>query len=260
MEKIDLPEPTYIPGVPYLEIGSDGTEIVKHIDYPITQPHAMFSDLHDKYPRQFETLLGDGPEKFWENVKEDDPKLHKHPVLEQKDFKKKAVPISIFFDHAPFTKNASMTLCLWRLLLSPMYGGWDSIFLACAFPKQLACKYKKHGCDTWDLILQYLAWSFWHLLWGWFPRNDPFGQLWGRLSQNFKRAGDLIAQGKYIGALWLLCVDKDYLCNDLQWPHYNAMECALCDCSLDPRDSALHAAWKSTLIPKDSFRRGGNPD
>lgn len=86
MDKIDLPEPTYIPGVPYLEIGSDGTEIVKHIDYPITQPHAMFSDLHDKYPRQFETLLGDGHEKFWENVKEDDPKLHKHPRVGAEGF------------------------------------------------------------------------------------------------------------------------------------------------------------------------------
>jgi hypothetical protein len=258
LKKLDLPEPTYIKDCPYVVVGDDGKEVVKKIDYPVMYPHAMFSDLHDHYPQHFQMLLDSGPESFWQRVKPEDPKLHKHPVQDQADWQKRAVPIVIFFDHAPFTKHSSMTLCLWRFLCAPVWG-WDSNFLSVAFPKANTAKFKKHGADTWDLILTHLSWSCWHWLWGYWALKDPFGDHWTPKSQNAKRAGDLIAQGKYIGAMWLMACDKEYLCNEFGYPHFNSMVCGDCNCT-NPRDAALKALWKTTIMPKEPSMVGASPD
>ena len=85
----DFPPPVRVKDLPYIEQDSAGKDVVKHINYPMFNPCAMFDTLANKYPRQFAELLAMGPETFWQSVRPDDPKLFQHPMCEENGWKKR---------------------------------------------------------------------------------------------------------------------------------------------------------------------------
>ena len=102
---------------------------------------------------------------------------------------KKAVPLVLFGDHAPFTKKDSITLILWKVLLSDGKT-WETIFLSIAFPKDCSAKYKDHGVDTWAIFYKWLVSFFNHLLLGIQPSRNPLGKEWPLNSWERKVAGE----------------------------------------------------------------------
>ena len=79
-KNLDLPENARV-RVPYVIYDAFGKFVIKYMDYPVVSPRLMLHCLADKYPSQFQRLLGAGPLAFWIQVKPDDSKLYGNPVV-----------------------------------------------------------------------------------------------------------------------------------------------------------------------------------
>jgi hypothetical protein len=63
----DLPKPTRVKNVPYIET-KDGVDVLKYTEYPIIFPHQTMDCLHDNFKEIFDNMMGMGPEQFWAEV------------------------------------------------------------------------------------------------------------------------------------------------------------------------------------------------
>ena len=119
-------------------------------------------------------------ERFWKQLKNDDPRLAHHMLLAIVDWERKAWPLVLRLDAATFTKNQNAILSVqWSFLLDEGFQ-WESVIPFAMHCK--ACRSKKliHGRmnDTWDEIWSCGKLLFNALFEGKHSSLDPDGFEW----------------------------------------------------------------------------------
>eukprot|EP00959_Pyramimonas_sp_CCMP1952_P224353 4691368-Pyramimonas_sp.AAC.1 len=188
-------------------------------------------------------------------VRHGDPKLWNNPMLGISGWQDTFIPIMVHADHVPFTKKGKLSVVSWSFFLASGET-WDVVMLAAAFPAKAAAKASVHGEDTWNVIWQWLCWSFKALFDGEHPRANPYCASWDPDLQPvlyaFSRCRERIAQGQWRAVIWSCCVDMEYGSNDLGLAHFNGNDpCWLRRANRtdrNVRDVSRHAAWKSTIL------------
>lgn len=78
-------------------------------ELPILLPHDLWSFLLTHHFAHAEkSILQTGVAAFWETIREDDPMLRGHPVLQRDDYKNLAAPLRLHGDGVQFTKKGNM--------------------------------------------------------------------------------------------------------------------------------------------------------
>ena len=67
----------------------------------------------------------------------------------------------------------------------------------------------------------HIRWSLTALVEGFFPKINHMGDPWDPVQEldNWMNGGQQVADGKYCGALAVVCGDMEYLSNHLGFPH-----------------------------------------
>ena len=186
---------------------------------------------------------------FWNSVRPNDPKLHRHPMLELEGWRDKAIPIVIHGDGAQFTRSGSLLVASWRPLLNEDFDA--GTFLLFTLPKVVRASGKKHGIDShrefWLLVVH----LFNALFRGFHPATNHKGQRWPAGTFEAKQSGKPIADSKFFFVIWCLAGDLPYLAEEYGLEHCNANNCCwLCSANrsdLTFTDVTPTAAWRATL-------------
>ena len=122
------------------------------------------------------------------------------------------IPFCLHGDAAPFTETDSIQIVSFRRLLTQRSVG-DSQMLLAAVPKAAACK------DTWNSIMECLAWSFTSLYAGKTPKKDQYGEpLEGARGKPLRR-----------GVLWAITGDLEWFASEFNFPWSSSnLLCAYC--------------------------------
>ena len=180
-------------------------------------------------------------------------------MLDQPNWKKRALPIVLHADGGCFAKKNSSSLFVvsWRPYLCKDF---DVMFLITAFSKLCCATHKKnHDADSmielWEEIKFHLDAFFYGIL----PEHNRNGDDWPRGTSQAQNAGQEIADGLFFGVLWAITGDLECFGNELKTPHFNSLDpCWLCPCCRRPAaecqvtDVARNATFKAQLI-KPSF-------
>jgi hypothetical protein len=233
----------------------------------------MFHVMHKEYPVVWEKLLrGCGPHFFWDQAPPDDPRLAGHPVRDMEGYRERAVPLVLHGDGAQYTTHGdSIKTLQWSILGSQRAGSsWDYVFMIIAFVSSCAAKKDVDGVDTWEVIYGYVMNSFNTLLLGIFPQRTPARTDWPADSLDAALAagieGDFIADGRFVGFLYAVTADLEYLSNDLRLEHFNSVSfCWGCSARQDNgplnfRNAHPEAPWRGTMVsPEGCAFDNGHP-
>ena len=223
---------------------------------------ALVDCLWSKYHGVFVRMFGNSPRIFWNSVSPDDPKLKRLRVMtEVLGWQDIYYPYLIHGDAGRFTNknsNSLMVVSVKGLLGTKFDLGVVPLF---ALPKSAGASVEIDGvvhstfARLWKQAVAFLNALFAgiHLEHDIDEKNFPGALHLARL------AGQLICGGRAKFVCWGICGDMDFLSNDLELPHFNAVEpCMFCpisrslDSAFPLTDMRLDAAWKRHLMPIES--------
>ena len=146
----DLPQPLLI-DLPIL----NKQKQVEWTKWPVLPCDQLWCSLASQYPADFD-LMTSGASEFWSGVRNDDPKLHGHPVLDQgPGWQSKFTPLRVHADAGQFTKAGNSIMMLdWGSILHVSHT-LDSLFLFGCVLEVVICKQKERGVDTLDIMWKY---------------------------------------------------------------------------------------------------------
>ena len=186
-------------------------------------------------------------------VRDDDPRLVGHPMVQKPNWKKRAVPLCIHGDGARFTQKGNKLLILSVSFLLADGWSWFSIFMMASICTANRCYEKVHGVDTMTVIWKYIVHAINALLDGFHPQLDPYGNPWLALSQQANNVGKAFANSLFVGVVWCLGHDMEYGSNELGLPQWGTdVLCTWCpasrrgDCSF--ADVSRKAGFKKLLF------------
>lgn len=225
-----------------------GKKEVEYVKHPVILPHKLFHHLYEKHRNFFmEQIQRAGPQFFWDQCPENDPRLIGHPVKDMPGYQTKACPLILHGDGAQYTTHHDSIKSLqWSFLGSDNVGNrtWDHVFLITVLVSRICCSEDTHGVDTWNVIFRLVVASFNSLLIGRMP-SAP--------------------EQEYFGFLYVVTSDMEYASNVLRLEHFNSVDfCWLCSAQqsespLNFRNLALDAPWRETLVdPSQSFIEDGH--
>ena len=174
-------------------------------------------------PDVFGQYVGKDLESFWNRVKDDDPRLLPlGDLMEQADWKSKAIPYMLHGDGARYTnKNSDSLLSIqWQpyLCKNGFSAGIVPIF---AVTKQ--ARGTADGVESSDVCWRDAV----HLLNGDFdglhPMVDSRGEPWAPGTQEADWAGKPLCGGEYIMVPWVIAADLECLGNELKFNHFNSL-------------------------------------
>ena len=87
------------------------SEIITEMDFPILMPSVLFEDLFQHFHRKFLSMLGAGVERFWNSLRNDDPRLIGNPMLDVPNWRKIFVPLVLHGDGVSFTQKNNSLMC-----------------------------------------------------------------------------------------------------------------------------------------------------
>lgn len=205
--------------------------------------HQLWTLHRDEFHRRFGTA---GLEDFWNQVREDDPRLQEHPLLHKEDYKQKCLPGRLHGDKVPYgkRKGASADVSSWSIMTA-VGTVWRTLNAWMIVPE--GAKYKGAVHDTEKFLEKWRVWDMACCARGKFLQVDPWGEPLSKHGRTPVQ-GD-ICGGYYIG--WFqIAADHEYLCNYLKLPHWNAERpCAFCPCS-DRTVERMHL--KKALLQKNA--------
>ena len=145
--------------------------------------YMVFSRLGEFYPAFFAKTMELGNlEKFWIAVgKSGDPKLSHHPMILEKDWKRKNVPLFVHGDGVELQSRDSLLTFSFGTLGGSLSSLETNLYMA-SFPKS-----STHA-GTWALIWKLLKWSFDSLGKG-FPEKDLDGNALEEDSPWYQNSG-----------------------------------------------------------------------
>lgn len=189
-------------------------------------------------------------------VKPDDPAFLASTLSDVDGYRTSMVPLVVHRDGVSFTRKNKLLV----LSMSFLFGtgwSWECIFILACFPvvNRIYSAAHNNDGDTWGDIWEYLLSGFESFFYGVHAPVDPYGNIWPIGSSAAALAGKPVCDGLYKAIVWVLAHDAEYGCNELKWPHYNAVRC--CGwCVADRsgkkfRDVRPNAAWIATLYKYD---------
>lgn len=187
--------------------------ICRHVvsDYPQTLllPHTTFSIMYHTYPAEFRTKFLGKPgdiEKFWSGL-EGSPLLLDFPLACDPSWREKAVPLAIHGDGTPVAGlgkawGKMLDLYVFTSLLCNAVAK-DAMFYLFAAYAHLMTK------DSTKIVWEILSWSFQALASGRWPSTDHRGLPFPPHTENFRKAGTLLAGG-FRGLVYCMSSDLDH--------------------------------------------------
>ena len=218
-------------------------------DASIFLPHMVFAKLFAHFPTFFNKLfpLAD-LESFWERaLANGDDRLDGHPMVLEKTWKSKCIPLFVHGDGVEFHSRDSLMVWSWGPMLSKL-SSLENHLLMTAWPKSCSL-----GKGTWDPMWCWLQWSFKALAAGHHPGQDPWGKPLEKGSPFWELQGQPLHPHGYKGIIWCIIGDNEFGSNTLQLPHWNShWPCWLCDCQNFP-DSTASKSVKEICLEKQDF-------
>ena len=246
-EHVQVPE-TFEVKVPAMLPKSDRSapgEAVAGVLLPHDWVHRLSVHFEDAFQRVFGS---DRVAEFWRNQDLMDPKLVHHPLLQVADFKRLFVPLWVHGDGAEHQNNDSLCIVSFCSVLGVRCTKDRKLYVT-SWPKVCAASRRRgDGADTWrDVLWPVLAWSFNACFDGVHPSTDHNGVAWPAGSERAQLAGAPLCVGRLRFFIYGFQGDLEYMCNDLDMPHYQRDNfCWMCTCGRgrdnawnDFRDGAL---------------------
>ena len=114
-------------------------------------PLAVLQKVYDLSPELVPAVFGRDIEAFWQNIRDDDPRMLAHHALRNRDagWQRKAIPVVLHGDGATFTTRGEHSIVTidWRGLLAQRFQGWVfpcwSIIKGCATAEALSALWKR---------------------------------------------------------------------------------------------------------------------
>ena len=205
-------------------------EFVAAAEQNIFLPHVLFSDLYNQYPNAWRDRICPSMEKlneFWSEM-EGSPQLRDHPITQLENYQSRAIPLSIHGDGVPVTGvgktwGKSLDVFSWCSLLGVGLTIECNFFIWSIFQK-LCCRATLF--NTKARFWRILVWSLQILQTGLWPDFDWNGN-------RDPRGGTPLAGvvGSYfVGVLWVLRGDLDYLCKEMFLPNSSRNDHPCCFC------------------------------
>ena len=145
-------------------------------DASIFLPHMVFAKLFAHFPTFFNKLfpLAD-LESFWGRaLANGDDRLDGHPMVLEKTWKSKCIPLFVHGDGVEFHSRDSLMVWSWGPMLSKLRS-LENHLLMTAWAESCSL-----GKGTWDPMWCWLQWSFKALAAGHHPGQDHGESLWKR--------------------------------------------------------------------------------
>ena len=164
-------------------------------------------------------------------MRNDDPRMMHHPVQGKRDWKSRAVPITVHGDGVRFSM-AGNTLLTYQWAVANVLTNWgfESIFHIASWAKVCRAYKEIHGAgnDTWDIMWDYIVLGFNSLFEGTRPALDPYDNPWPANSRQEALAGKDICNGLYFGVVWFLLTTRSTPAMSLKKPISMQMRVAVC--------------------------------
>jgi hypothetical protein len=266
-----VPPPMYAPVSQLITKPRRRTKIVQIVMLPFFLPHLTVSFLWEKFREIFVSkMLGprgdaDKLEEFWTEVeRRNDPKLVNHPMKRRKNWRRRAIPITIHGDGVPVIAvgkagTRSLDNISWQSLLACGSVISVKLWITAIFLQNL-CKESIHGIETMDQIWEIIVWSLKWLYIGEHPRDRWDGPWPEYMVSELLLAGTALA-GEFFGVVWLAKSDWDYQAKVFKLLHYASDAfCDYCpvDISLDrsmwPTNFSAGAPWKLLCYNSQQWR------
>ena len=190
-------------------------------------------------------------ENFWNSVLAcEDPHMAVHPLMtDQRDWKKRAIPLIAYGDGTRYTQRESIEFMAWSFLLARHASAtpWATRYISAAWAKMA-----EEGKATWEQIWKVLMWSFDCLWKGIFPTLDHRGDVFPEGSWQSLRAGQPLTTEGHFGVIHRVCGDLAWFNHSL-WikPFAPGAErmCPFCEAGrrVHPfKDYSTKASWRNT--------------
>lgn len=201
-------------------------------EVPVLLPSDVCRFLYHEYRDHFDSLTG-GLAQFWDQVRQDDPKLVNHPMLTKHRWRERAIPLVFHGDSVQFVKDPTNSLFVLHFSFLLASGNtWDTHFLTFSLPKGARATEDAQGANSMDLVWRLLVADFHDLFIG-------------------AKNGNPIFDGEMFAVIWIVCGDLEFLSNELRMPHFNSNNpCWLCQANRSDnniRDVSRGARWKATV-------------
>ena len=191
-------------------------------------PSTMLQCIFDKYPRKYHQLMVSSPmplDQFWDTMRKDasfDAYVKAHPVLSRfgRNSWRTLVPVTVFEDSGPYTKNKGCNVLSWGSFLG---SGGEKV------SQFIMGSYIKEGRLS----------------------QDQIDKMWAPILADFEH---LLTHpvGGYCFTLLYAKGDLEVRSNSWGLPHYGSFEiCTECRADTGTRpytDLGSQAAWRSCLI------------
>lgn len=223
---------------------------IADVEHVALLPHQLFATMYESYHKTFvEQLLGGdlaNTTKFWTAMR-NHPSMVDHPMFSRKDPFKYAIPISVHGDGVAISGvgkswSRSVDAYSWAGMLAK---GETAIsnYLIYVLYSQLIMK------ESLERFWKILAWSFYWLFVGRWPRKDPDGKDWPEGSVDAERAGVHLAGG-YFCTVFCVRGDLEHMAKGfkLQWPT-SSQPCSLCHANTSTipwTETSATATWRGS--------------
>ena len=97
--------PPLLVRLPFKHTKSVDSVLITEMDFPILMPSVLFEDLFQHFTRKFLSMLGAGVERFWNSLRNDDPRLIGNPMLDVPNWRKIFAPLVLHGGGVSFTQK-----------------------------------------------------------------------------------------------------------------------------------------------------------
>lgn len=247
----DLIPPTYEFDVPAFDTKTRTKTLSR---CKVLLPHQIFSWLHEEHQEIFNEFTdADILAGFWaETCSSQDPQMHAHPLLEEgRDWRRLAIPLSVYGDGARYTVRESVEFTAWTFMLARHASAttWATRYISAAWVK--SCE---DGKQTWEEIWRVLAWSFGVLWTGVHPTVDHRGDVFPRESWAGLRAGQQLTTQGHFAVIHRVCGDLAWFNQSLwikQFAPAAARICPYCQADRHVHPFKVYtptASWRETCL------------
>lgn len=216
---------------------------------------AFVESIWRNHRGHFNEYFGEAPERFWDGVRDDDPRwATMGAVTAIPEWKRITYPLVLHGDGGTYSKKvqSSVLAVSIKSILSRAFS--KNVILGFALPKDV--RLRDEGWDTGHDV-----WAAWvhmlnHCYIGKHPTRDHRGLPWPAGSMEEKLAGRDLCNGLVRLAVWVHTGDLEYFGNELQFPHFGGNDpCWMCSASRRDEaeysvlDLSPNAPWKDALLP-----------
>ena len=260
--KPSMPGPDVIPVPMKILKPGEAKDEIDTVGLPILAPHKQLPHLYHKHRKRFNDMFFAGKdsgvlEEFWNTVEErQDPRLDGHEMCKRRDWKKRAIPVTIHGDEVPCTSiGKSGTKSYDCVSMQGVLSVGSTLAMKLFIAGLFACN-KCSDRSTDQGMWAYISFSLWFAWLAISPDRD-FGSI------RAESAGKLLCDGFFF-VIWLCKQDLKHLKSAYNLRHFGGKNpCELCECTAVKNDWNMNyanfadkAGWKQTVHTRSTWRIG----